>query len=115
MDKKNRVLVWIPRVLAISFILFISIFAFDVFGGKEPLLTQLLAFLTHLIPSFILLAALLVAWKRPVAGGWVFIAAGIGLSLLWGAYRDLMRIFMLILPMAVTGVLFIVSGSRSKQ
>lgn len=115
MDKKYRILAWIPRVLAILFILFISVFALDAFSGKVSLLQSLIAFLVHLIPSFVLLAALIIAWKRPLTGGWVFVLVSIALSILWGAYREMIRFMMLTLPMVATGVLFIISGLLVKQ
>ena len=52
---------WTPRVLTILFILFMAIFALDVFGEYSfPLI--LVALFMHLIPNFILIGVLLVAW-----------------------------------------------------
>lgn len=115
MSEKNLILVWIPRILAICFILFISIFAFDVFDGKELMLKQLMAFFIHLIPSFILLAVLLIAWKRPLPGGWLFILADIVLSIFLGAYREMAGLLTLSVPILITGILFIISNRFLKQ
>ena len=54
---KTNKLLWIPRVLAIMFILFISVFALDAFSGKVPFIKEFVGFLIHLIPSFILIVA----------------------------------------------------------
>lgn len=65
----NKVLYWIPRILNILAILFMMLFSLDVFDGPEPLSKQLLGFLIHNIPAFILGAVLFVAWKYELLGG----------------------------------------------
>ncbi|HLO90522.1 MAG TPA: hypothetical protein VK172_05090 [Lentimicrobium sp.] len=72
---------WIPRVLTIIAILFVSVFALDSFAPELTLKQQILGFLIHLIPSFILLVLLIVAWKYRFAGGVIFIAIGIAMSM----------------------------------
>lgn len=64
---------WLPRVLAILFIAFISVFALDVFGEPQ----WFLALIMHLIPSFILAVLTVLAWKRPFIGGICFVIAGL--------------------------------------
>lgn len=65
--------IWIPRISAIIFILFISVFALDVFEMERwPL-----ALLIHLIPSFVLVIATAIAWRKPYTGGFVFIILGL--------------------------------------
>jgi len=60
---KAKILFWLPRILCIIAILFISLFALDAFQPDLTIWQQLEAFLMHLIPSFILLILLLIAWK----------------------------------------------------
>ncbi len=68
---------WLPRVLAILFIAFLSLFALDVFQpGGSPLQTAL-ALVIHLIPSLILLAAVILAWRWEWVGALVFGTAGL--------------------------------------
>ncbi len=71
----NTFFYWLPRILSILFIAFISMFALDVFG--EP--RWLLALFMHLIPSYFLVAITIVAWKYEVFGGFLFLIAGLGL------------------------------------
>ena len=52
--------IWIPRILTIAFIIFISLFALDSFGTSDPWYMEVLGFLIHLIPTYILLAILIV-------------------------------------------------------
>ena len=110
MDKQREhsLLIWIPRVLAIAFILFISLFALDSFSNEVPLFQSLLGFLMHLIPSLILLAILIISWKKPVIGGCVFIISGIALSIFWGTYKEISRFLILTFPLIVTGIMFII-------
>jgi len=66
-------LYWLPRILAIIYIVFFSIFALDVFNQPQwPL-----ALFMHLIPSFILTFITLIAWKQEKTGGFLFLASGI--------------------------------------
>ncbi|MCE1253752.1 MAG: hypothetical protein LWX83_09415 [Anaerolineae bacterium] len=64
----SRVLYWTPRILSILFILFISLFALDVFNeGYDPWQT-FVGLTIHLIPSYILIAAAIIAWRWEPAG-----------------------------------------------
>jgi hypothetical protein len=79
---------WIPRALAILFIGFLGIFAFDAFGEGLGIVETIQAFLIHLIPAAIVACAFAIAWCWEAAGGLLFI----GLSLLylvraWGRFH----------------------------
>ena len=77
MQKTGNLLYWTPRVLAILFIIFLSLFSLDVFQpGMSPGDVALGLFM-HNIPSFILIVLLVVAWKRDIVGAVGFIAAGL--------------------------------------
>ena len=65
----SKILYWIPRILTIFAILFMTMFSFDVFGGNESFGLKMLGFLIHNIPVFILIAILIIAWKWEFAGG----------------------------------------------
>ncbi len=73
----KRFLYWVPRILSIAFILFISIFALDVFSENLGFWQTVQALALHLIPSFVLLAALVLAWRWEWIGAMAFAAAGI--------------------------------------
>ena len=57
------VLFWAPRILTLVFIGFLSLFALDVFNEPHGLRETLLGLLMHLVPCFILAAALILAWR----------------------------------------------------
>lgn len=117
MKKSNGFLHWVPRILCILMILFISMFALDAFAPNLTIWQQLGGFLIHLIPSYILIAALIFAWKREHAGGWVFIIFGIGFSIAvfllnlnrnhFSAAQSLINTLIVAIPFIVVGILFI--------
>ena len=76
----NKILHWLPRILCILAIFFVSLFALDAFGPGMTLWQQIGGFLIHLIPSFILVILLVVAWKWELIGGGVFLLVGLGFS-----------------------------------
>ncbi|RPH91931.1 MAG: hypothetical protein EHM72_18180, partial [Calditrichaeota bacterium] len=69
----RKLLYWSPRVLCIVFAAFTALFAMDVFDGSRGFLETLLALFMHLIPTFALIAVLVVSWRWEWIGGVVFI------------------------------------------
>lgn len=106
----NRYLIWIPRIIAGLFIIFISLFALDSFSETHSLFQSIIAFLIHLIPSYILLIALLIAWKHARIGGIIFLGLGI-LFIVWmGINKHWVNILVLNTPFFLIGILFLVCG-----
>jgi hypothetical protein len=54
-------------------VLFISLFALDVFDEELGFWGMLLALFMHLLPSILLAAALIIAWKREWVGAALFV------------------------------------------
>jgi len=80
MTINSRLIYWLPRIICILAISFVSIFALDAFDPNLTIWQQIQGFAMHLIPSFILLLILLIAWKWELVGGIIFLLIGIGLS-----------------------------------
>ena len=76
-DLSKRALFWAPRSLSILFIAFLSMFALDVFGEHLGFLRTLMALAMHLVPSFVLIVALLLAWRWEWIGAALYGAAGL--------------------------------------
>lgn len=76
MRTKDNLFLWIPRVLCIISILFISMFALDAFDNRLPILKQIEGFLIHLIPSIVLTLVLIISWKWKLIGGIIFASIG---------------------------------------
>ena len=100
--------VWIPRTLMILFILFLTMFSFDVFEMEGTLLAKLGGFVMHSIPSLVLIVVLLVAWRNPLLGGILILGSAAALMLRWHLWGG-MTFVTIILPVIVVGVLFILS------
>ena len=115
---------WLPRILCILAIAFVSLFALDAFSSELSFWQQMGAFLMHLIPSFILLALLILAWKKELIGGIIFMLIGLGLSpvVFSHNYRMNHSIFMslgiiltITIPFAIVGLLFLISHFKRKK
>lgn len=112
MDKRK--FIWIPRVLAIIFILFISVFALDALPAEDDFLRNLVGFFIHLMPSFLLLAMLIIFWKRPRYSGYVFLFLGIVFTLFFRTYLRLDVFLLISFPPLLIGILFIAAHFLKK-
>lgn len=106
----NPMLIILPRTLAIIYIAFISLFALDVFGEGYGFFGTMLALFMHLIPSFILILCLVLAWKKPIIGGAIFVVLGIIFTLWFRTYQRIEVFLIISLPLFVIGIFFIVDG-----
>ena len=73
----NRTLFWAPRVLCLLFIAFVSMFALDVFGEAHSFGQLLIALTMHLIPTFVLVTFLVIAWRWEWFGAVAFTACAV--------------------------------------
>ena len=124
MKANPKILYWTPRILCILSILFISLFALDSFSPTLSIWQQIAAFLIHLIPSFILLGLLILAWKLEFTGGIIFVVIGLVMSpfifihnfrMNHSFWMSLGIIMMVTFPFVIVGVLFIIGHYRKKQ
>ncbi len=110
----RKFILWVPRVLAIVFILFISMFALDAFTGDMPWWEKVVGFLIHLIPTYILIGFLLLAWRYPLVGGLLFIGIGV-FYILWAREFDLLTYVIVSGPAILTGALFAAQNFLIKE
>ena len=100
---------WLPRILGITVALFVGLFALDAFGQGRPLAQALGDFAIHLIPAFLLLAVVAVAWRYP----WIGAVAFIGLAVVYAvSVRRLDWIAVIAGPLFVVGLLFVLAGAN---
>ena len=76
----KQILFWTPRILGILYAAFISMLALEVFGEGYGFWGTLLALLMHLIPTGLLLVALIIAWRWEWVGGLLYIGLGLWYS-----------------------------------
>ncbi len=123
MKNSNPLLYWSPRVLCILSILFVSVFALDAFKPGLPVLQQIEDFATHLVPSFILVVLLVVAWNWELVGGIIFLLLGLVLSPFvftlnynnnHSVLTSLGIILLITFPFILVGILFIIHHKKSQ-
>jgi hypothetical protein len=104
-----RLLYWVPRVLCIVFTILISFFALDVFSESKGIGEIILDLFMHLIPIFILIAVLVISWRREWIGGILFISLGfLYIINMWGKF-PLVTYILMAGPLIITGILFLLN------
>lgn len=98
----KRVLFWGPRILCILFAVFVSLFALDVFSEGWGFWQTILALVMHLVPTYVVVFALVIAWRWEWVGALLF--TGLGVFYLVGTWRR----FPWITHLAIAGPLFLV-------
>jgi hypothetical protein len=112
-----KLLHWLPRIICILAILFVSSFAADAFEPGHFSWQQLISFCIHLIPAFVLFALLILAWKRELIGGILFMVIGIVMSpvIFFDSYNThhfsiaqcIAIILVFSFPLIIAGILFV--------
>ncbi len=125
MNNSVKLFHWLPSILCILAILFISMFALDSFEKGLSIGVQLAHFLKHLIPSFILTAFLIIAWKWEQIGGMIFTLVGLVMSPFvfqlnhirngFSIAQSLNVVLIITVPFLLVGILFLVSHNRKKR
>jgi hypothetical protein len=105
MDKKI-ILYWFPRVLAIFYIMFLAIFALDVFIPGQTLSYYLGALFMHLIPNFVLAAFLYWGWKNEKVGAALFLLAFLVMFAMFWDRSFIWLQFLLFSPLLLVSFLF---------
>lgn len=109
---------WAARILGILAIAFISLFALDAFAEGVGLGQKIVAFLLQMIPSFVLIIVLIIAWKRELIGGILMTLLGLAASALvyslnygrsHSVSRGLQTAAMIGVPFVIVGLLFFIS------
>ena len=110
MRRTVDVVYWVPRVLSILFLLFLSLFSLDVFSMRLGFWETVAGPLIHNIPAFILLAALIVAWQHEIVGGVAFLLAGFlyAALVLSTAVTGQFEWFMLVWILQISGIAFLI-------
>ncbi len=104
------------RAISLAYIVFLSILALDIFSipfysGPE----KLLAFAIHLIPAFLALFCLIVAWRREVWGGILFLILAVGFTLFFRTYSEASAFLTVSLTPIIIGGLFIWEGATKAR
>lgn len=118
--KVSKFIYWTPRVLSISFIIFLSLFSLDVISSGLTAKEIIIGLFMHNIPSLVLLILLIISWKYEIVGGIAFLLAGIlyiifasHAAITW--YMALSWSLIIAGPAFFIGILFMINWSKKKQ
>lgn len=118
--KVKKVFYWVPRVFAILYLLFLSLFSLDVFSEGQGPLKLITAFLIHNIPSICLIIILYIAWQNEKNGGLLFLVAGMFFYFFF--YSQMAKtsfgwwnLLFIVLPVFIIGLLFLFSHHHHKK
>ena len=124
MKTSTKVLHWTPRILCILAILLVSLFALDSLSSERTFWQNIAGLMMNLIPSFVLLAVLIVAWKWEKVGGITLIILGLAFSIFifmlnfkrsHSVATSLFTTLIICIPFVLAGILFIRSHIRKKE
>jgi hypothetical protein len=124
MKTAKLILHWAPRIICILAIGMLLMFGFDAFDPRLSLWQQILGFIMHSIPAFILTALLMASWKWELAGGIAFALIGIGLTPFIYTHNYQMNhsigmsvgiVLLINFPFILTGALFIINHYVKKK
>jgi len=111
----KKLLLWTPRVLGILFALFISLFALDVFGEAYGFWQTIAALLIHLAPTYLVITALVIAWRWAWIGAVLFSGlASFYIVMAWGKL-PLITYLVISGPLALIGFLFLFNWIYREQ
>ena len=111
---------WLPRILCILAILYLSVSGTKVFDPNDTVWHVLVIF----IQPIILLVFLIIAWKWEYIGGIIFIILGIGINPFFympnyrinhSVWLSLGNVILITLPYLFVGSLFILSHFLKKK
>ena len=105
----NRFVYWAPRALSILFIAFLSLFSLDVFESGGSAGEIILELFMHNIPSLILAAVVVIAWRRELVGAVVFLLAGL-LYIVFAAERAPGTLMTITWSLIITGPAILVAA-----
>jgi lysylphosphatidylglycerol synthetase-like protein (DUF2156 family) len=100
----RKILFWTPRLLCMAYIVFLSLFALDVFSEFHGFRRTAAALLIHLVPSFIVALVLALAWKWDWIGAVLFCAAATYYAYI--AFRHPGWVLVISRPLFVVAALF---------
>jgi hypothetical protein len=108
-ERTKQAIFWTPRIVGILFAVFISLFALDIFSEGYGFWESILALLIHLVPTYLVILALIIAWRWEWVGAILFIALG-AFYIIW-SWREFPWVTYLAIsgPLFLVGILFLVN------
>ena len=108
---KKQLIFWSPRILAVLYAMFISLFALDVFSEGTGFWQTVGALALHLIPTGIVVGLLVLSLRRERLGGALFVLTGIVYAIPAMAHLHTAVVLVIAGPLFAIGILFLLNGS----
>jgi len=103
-------------MLAILYAIFISLFALDMIQENVPITRIIAGLAIHLIPTFVSIVATIIAWKKQLLGGIVFLVLAILTIFFFNTAQHVASFVIVTMPLFVIGGLFLLDHKiRSKN
>ena len=68
----------------------------------------------HLLPTFAIVGILVLAWKKPKIGGWVFVGLAVVFTIFFKHYNDPISFLLIEFPVILIGVMFLLNKYAKK-
>lgn len=103
---------WAARILAVLYALFLSIFALDVFSEGYGFFDTIVALFMHLIPSLLIVATIVLAWRKELIGALVFTGLATAYAVMvWGRFD---WVAIIAGPLFLSGILYYTSWRMNR-
>ncbi len=112
---RRRILGWAARGVGVAIALLLAILSLDSIQETEGFWLSTLSLLLHLIPTYLVLIALAVAWYRPRVGAMMFIALGVAYVIAVWPHFSWAATLTISGPLVLAGLLFLASRSTEQQ
>lgn len=110
----KQVLYWTPRIAGILFVLFLSLFALDIFELNLGFWGTIVGLFMHLIPSIVLAVAIAFAWHREWIGAVLFIGWAVFYIVRFQSFDWIAYVIVAGIPLII-GILFLVDWIYRKE
>ena len=104
----------IPQVFSILYISLLTILSLNMPEGNISLIISITSFIIRMAPILILILFLYLSFQRPYLGGFLYIIAGICITISLQSYNTLSTFLAVSLPIFTIGILFIIFGIMEK-
>ncbi len=111
----EKIVFWIPRTIGIGALLLLLLFSFDCFEGGSSMGDMLTCFVMHNLPSFLILALLIIFWKNDLALGIIFFSTAVLLALAFDGFGSNKGVLIITAPLFLAGAFNFLGYFRKKR
>ena len=113
MKETSSFALWCARILGIGICAFLALFALDGWDSSKPATARAGEILIHLLPSLLVLALLVLSWRRQWIGGVAFVGLAIAYAVMVRFRLDWIAVISG--PLLLVGMLFFWSRGQASH